>query len=277
MTLENVMQKRVDRKNAEEKFIVKKFIEYHNRLTRSEYEFKCRPEDKADPISKGVKGTYDFLYLKKDGKAPELAIELAGFYKSEENVRQTYELEKFIFTVEAELRKNYQFDKRYVFFLRFKDLPPKKDNPFYTKTLISKVREFIDDYNGKNLPRSIKIPELPLIREFRLIAIDEKMKGVNLDFSIDNWGGIQMVGEICANAFSTALADNNEKLGIPKKEGKKTILLVINNHKGYIFADAKVLEQFFPDLPLSVHEYIDEIYFLNDVDSLFGAEIKKIK
>ncbi len=277
MTLENITQKKVDRKSEEEGFIVKEFIEYYNKLTGLEYKFKCRPEDKADPVSKGVKGTYDFLYWKKDGRAPELAIEIAGFYKSEENVRETHELEKLIYTIETELQKHFQVDKRYVFFLRFKELPPKKDKPTYIRLLTSKVKEFIVHYYENKLHRSITIPGLPLITEFKLLAVDEKMKGINLDFSMENWGGVHMVGEVCANAFCTALTDNNEKLGTPKKEGKKTILLVANNHKGYIFADSNELEQFFPDLPHSVHEYIDEIYFLNNIDSLFDAEIKRIK
>lgn len=279
MTPENGAQRgKADNKSREEKLAVDQFIEYYNKVTEIKYQFKCRPEDKADPISKQVNGTHDFEYVPENGQGPTLAIELGGFYKSEDAVRNSQIARKFIRELHDEFSKKITTTKAYSFTIKF-SRPPLKPEFDSCKSQITELAKNMISQVQKSegeVSRLLKLGD-DLKINCRLDTIQSKGSGIDVWHSLDEWGGEQKVEEISANSFLNALRDNHEKLSIPKKEGKRTILLVPNNYNGYIFAEPEVIKNLFPGLPDFLHINIDEIYFLNEKEFFNNFEIWRIK
>ncbi len=280
MTSNGVFQEgKMALKHVEERFQVDKFIVYYNKRNGMEYQFKCRPEDKTDPISKQINGTYDFLYQEQYGRDPSLAVELGGIYKSEADMRDSNIYANFVEELRRELSKEFTPTKEYIFNIDFNRVPLRDESTECKARVTELLKWMTTAYenidNPQRIVRTLKLNDTLRVN-CSLSVVDAAKPGILILSNTDGGYGIGIGTEIGNNALRAVILDNNAKLAIPKEEGKKTILLAINSREGHSFPEPNAMKLMVQEGP-NVHKNIDEIYLLNRKIKGNDFDIDKIK
>jgi len=266
-------------KFEEERFQVEEFIKYYNKCNGMEYRFKCRPEDKSNPISKQFNGTYDFLYEELYGRGLTLAIELGGIYKSEADMKYSDIYQKFIEELRHELAKELAPTMECMFNIDFNRVPLRHESAECKGKIARLLKDMSMAYDYKGNPQRI-------VRTLRLngnLRIDCSILAVNpgkgkiIILSNRNGGYAEHISdELSNNSFLEVILGNDGKLEIPKKEGKGTVLLAVNAREGHSFPEPSAMKLMVQQRP-SVHSNIDQIYLLNRKINGNDFDVDKIK
>ena len=256
----------------EEQFFIDLFLNYYNKSNNTNFEVITRPEN-----DQRVNGTYDYLCCDKDSTVTSLAIELTGLHKSESNVEINRHLGKLVFKFMQSLRnEGLNPAERYWFQVKFKNAPKsEKDKSFYATEMLKLVKQSLEQRKLGTIttPSKLSTRNLPLIKEFILRILSEGNPDITLSWTAVDNESFDILTETLASLIYT-LDDNNPKLGIPKSENKKTILLIINS---WILVDDYTILTPYKELPQEKFSNIDEIYFINQKSFSEEYNILKLK
>jgi hypothetical protein len=250
------------------------FLEYYNSVTGKRYIKDCRPEERGDIV-----GNYDFLCKDEGLKGVDLAIEEKSLNKSTENVRDNKEISKIIAEVRRILNGKGIMcdDKEYRFLLEFKNVPSIEERDKYAQKIAGSVENTIADNRGFDICCQVTLDTegYDCIKRFRLIRA-RKGKGFFL-FSCPESSESIAVEADTSDRMAKIFENSNRKLFLPKREGKKTILLITNDWNNFILADEHNIRDALELLGEQSHEYIDEIFFVNKRNFEDGFDIHKVK
>jgi hypothetical protein len=123
------------------------------------------------------------------------------------------------------------------------------------------------------MPFRIPTKGLPFIDEFSLYTLNEGEPNIIISWiALDNESS-DILPDVFTSLIHT-LDDNNPKLGIPKNENKKTILLIVNS---WILVDEYAILTAYKKLPPEKYSNMDEIFFINQNSFSEDYDILKIK
>jgi len=269
---------KVEDKHNEEEFQANKFLEYYNRDTCLNYMIKCRPEDKADPVSNTVRGTYDFLLVERHGMGVDLAVEIGGIYICEKDVRNSSIHGKFLRELRFELSDELAPTQLYVFEADFDRVPSRRDERAMCKGTLKDLFKYMMSeitHTDHKTARKLQLGDTLRV-DCSLSRVDATKPGIWILSNRDG-GYAQGIGtEVSNDALLRVILDNNGKLAIPKEEGKKTILLAVNSREGHSFPEPNAMKLMVQERP-TVHNNIDEIYLLNRKIRSDNFDVDKIK
>jgi len=241
----------------EEQFFIDLFLNHYNKSNNTNFEVITRPES-----DQTVNGTYDYLCCDKDSTITSLAIELTGLHKSQSNVETNKNLEKLVKKFWQILRKeNLIPTEKYLFRIEFKTFPKTdKDRDFYAFEIAKLVKQSLQQHKsgGISLPYRLPTQSLSLVDEFYLYILTEGESNITLSWTAQDNESRDILPDVLTSLMHT-LDDNNPKLGIPKNENKRTILLIINS---WILADEYSILTSYEELAKEKSNNIDEIYFI---------------
>ncbi len=256
-----------------EEFFRDFFLDHYNTLTGKSYEFLRRPEE-----DNAVVEHYDFLCKEKHSENDYLAVEENRLVKSTENVRDNKEIQEIISGVKTILEdKHILISKEYRFLLEFKSVPGKKERDRYVQKIAKTIEKAIIENKGCDICEEVALnmERYDCIKEFRLISAHEG-KRIVLCSSEESSESTNVQSD-ASERLEEMFKDCNEKLGLPKREGKKTILLITNHWDDFVGADQYNMVAAMQCVDLKNHEHIDEIFFINKRNLEDGHDIHKVK
>jgi len=255
-----------------EKFFVELFVDWYNSRTQKTYRFLTKPEE-----DEKIAGTYDFLYYDEQCKDEYLAIEEKSLNKSTENARDRKEIGEIVTEVNKILEKKGLFHhKKYFFHLEFKNAPRSTERDKYAHKIADVVEDTIGqdkdaDYRNQVI---LDVEGCDSIKKFCLLQTDKSRKVV-FGFAPES-STSRDVQRDTFHAVAKILKNSDPKLKIPKKEEKKTILLITNDWNNFILADQQNVTDAVHSIEQRSHEHIDELFFINKKNLEEGYNMHKV-
>lgn len=279
MTLQNMeRESKANTKHREEENQVNQFMDYYQRSTGMKYLFKCRPEDKTKPNSKGVNGTHDYEFVPENGQGLTLAIELGGIYMSEADVRDTAIHCNFIGKLRGELSKELP-PGEYILEIDTNRNPSRNEAVASLARVVELLKNMIMASGSVGI-RETAVKRFKLNDTLRITCSIHIAKlgkrNLNILSSRTEGYGESISDEASSDALIKVILDNDWKLAIPRREGKKTVLLAVNSYEGRSFPEPQKMKHAVQSR-LGLHSNIDEIYLLNPRMYKDGFDVERIK
>jgi hypothetical protein len=255
-----------------EEFFRDLFLDHYNTLTGKHYEFVRRPEEDRPVVEH-----YDFLYKERHSENDYLAVEEKTLRKSKKNVRDSEVILRLVNGVQQEIKeKGLLSDRDYIFYLDFDSAPKKNELDIYFQKIVDIVEQAIHETRNTDICKQIdfELKGYNCIKRFRLLS-NHKSKRGNILFPFHSASNFSRdISGDTLNALSKILVEGDSQLKIPKKEGRKTILLIINC---LVLGDEHTIREAMQSIPLELHENVDEIFLVSKKGFDGHYDIRQIK
>ena len=254
-----------------EEYFVHLFLKHYNSCTGKRYAVISRPEE-----DKSIAGTYDFLCKDMDSADDYLAVEETTLNESTESVRDNEVVLRLIDRVTREINeKGLLSDREYSFYVDLKSAPKKNELDRYVQKIAEIVEQAINNtkYKDINDPISFDPVDLDCIKSLKLKNVRRSKTGRAL-FSFHTEKNIRLdLYDVVSNPLFEMLVTKDSKLKIPKSEGKKTILLIINClHRG----NEHMVQDAMQCFDSESHDYIDEVFLVTRKHGPNNYDVQKI-
>ena len=256
-----------------EEFFINLFLEDYNLRTGKRYITVGSPED-----DKELTGSYDSLCEDKNSTGDYLAVEEKSLNKSTENVRDNVEIGEIVAEVNRVLNeKRLFYNKEYLFNLEFRNAPRSRERDKYAQKIAELVEEAINQNKDADIHNQVifNVKGYDSIKKFSLFKTHKSQK-VIFGFSPES----NFSKDLFADTFSTLskiIENADSQLRIPKREGKKTILLITNDWNNFIIVDERNIKEAMDALDEHSHKHINEIFFINKRSLQPGYAISQVK